>query len=156
MALLEYCHPSAILCDLEAADKGDAIQQLVDALVATKSIPKAKSKEVAREVLERERQASTGIGKGVGIPHARSAHVKGIAIAIGRIKGGIDFGAVDGERVRVVILLVSPTTRPEDHLAAMRGIVNMVRDPYHCKRLHSCDSAQSFLGLIEELDGKRT
>jgi mannitol/fructose-specific phosphotransferase system IIA component (Ntr-type) len=155
MPLREYCRLETVLCNLEAADKDDALRQMIDALAAAKAIPKAKAKEICKEVLDRERQASTGIGKGVGIPHARSAHAKQVALAIARIPGGIDFGAVDGERVRVVLLLVSPQARPEEHLAAMRSIVGMVRDPYHCKRLHGCETAQSFLDLVAELDGPK-
>lgn len=155
MALREYCNPDAILCKLEASDKRDAIEQLVDALAKAKAIPKTRAPQILEEVLQREKQASTGIGKGVGIPHARSSHVKNIAVGIARIPAGLDFQAVDGERVKVIILLISPNAKSEEHLAAMRAIVGIVRDPYHCKRLHGCESPKSFLDLIEELDGKR-
>ncbi|MGH7162167.1 MAG: PTS sugar transporter subunit IIA [Planctomycetota bacterium] len=155
MALRAYCTPESVLCDLEAGDKEDALRQLVDALLAAKAIPsKPKAGLVLKEVVQRERQASTGIGRGIGIPHARSTHVKEIAVAIGRIPGGLDYGAIDGERVWVLILLVSPVAKTDEHLAVMKTIVRMARDPYHCKRLHACSTPQSFLDLIEELDGR--
>ena len=153
MALREYCNPEAILCNLEAGDKEDALGQLVDALVAAKSIPKTKSTAIRKEILERERQATTGIGKGVGIPHARSKHAKKLSLAIGRIPRGLDYGAVDGERVRVILMLVSPDKSTDEHRASMRSLVSIVRDPYQCKRLHGCATPQSFLDLLAELDG---
>lgn len=151
--LREYCSPEAILCHMEAVDKEDAIRQLVDVLVAAKRIAsKPKAALIRKEIVERERQATTGIGKGVGIPHARSKHAKNLSLAIGRIPRGLDYGAVDGERVRVILLLVSPDRSTDEHLAAMKTLVSIVRDPYQCKRLHGCATPQSFLDLLAELD----
>jgi len=153
MALREYCNPEAVLCDLEAADKEDVVRQLVDLLAESKAIPKTKATAIRKEIIERERRATTGIGNGVGIPHTRTSHAKKISIAIGKIPSGIDFGAVDGERVRIILLMVSPDGSTDEHLAAMKSIVSMVRDPYQCKRLHSCTSPDSFMDLIAENDG---
>ena len=153
MTLRDYCVEGAILPNLDAADKEDAIRQLIAALAAAKAIPKTKTDAVLREVVERERSASTGIGRGVGIPHARSAHVKQIVLAIGRVPRGVEFGAVDGERVRIILLLVSPKEGNDAHLAAMKSIVTIARDPYQRQRLISCGSAESFLDLLAEIGG---
>ncbi len=155
MLLHECVRAEAILCQLEAADKDDALTQLVDALVVAKALTRAKATKVRAEVFEREAQGSTGIGRGVGIPHAKSEHVKSLLMAIGRIPGGIDFGAVDGERVRIVVLIISPLSDPAAHLAAMQKVVGIVRDAYQCKRLLGCTTPASFLGLLKELDGSR-
>lgn len=155
MTLRDYCVAAAILPNLDAADKEDAIRQLVAALAAAKAIPKPKADAVMKEVVERERQASTGIGRGVGIPHARSGHVKQIVLAIGRIPRGVEFGSVDGERVRLVLLLISPKENNDAHLAAMKSIVTIARDPYQRQRLISCASAESFLQLLAEIGGPK-
>lgn len=155
MSLRDYCSPDAVLCDLDAADKEDAIRQLVDLLVETKSVPKTKGSLIYKEVVERERQASTGIGKGIGIPHARSAHAKKISMAIGLASHGIDFSAVDGERVRVILLLVSPKESTDEHLAAMKDIVTIARDAYQRQRLLGCRSPESFLDLLAEIGGRK-
>jgi mannitol/fructose-specific phosphotransferase system IIA component (Ntr-type) len=155
MTLRDYCVAAAILPNLDAADKEDAIRQLVAALAAAKAIPKPKTDAVLKEVVERERAASTGIGRGVGIPHARSAHVKQIVLAIGRIPRGVEFGAVDGERVKLVLLLISPKENNDAHLAAMKSIVTIARDPYQRQRLISCASAESFLQLLAEIGGPK-
>jgi len=155
MSLRSYCNQDAILCELEAADKEDAIRQLVDVLVEAKSVPKTKGALIYREVVERERQASTGIGKGVGIPHARSQHAKKVSMAIGLSKRGIDFSAVDGERVRVILLLVSPKDNTDEHLAAMKDIVTIARDAYQRQRLLGCRSPESFLDLLAEIGGQK-
>lgn len=151
MPLAEYLVKDAILPNLEAADKEDALRQLVGALAGAKAITKAKASAVADEIVERERRATTGIGSGVGVPHARSDNVKNVVLAIGRVEGGINFGAVDGERVRVILLLVSPKDEHERHLAAMKQIVQIVRDPYQCKRLLGCSTPESFVDLLAEI-----
>lgn len=155
MSLRDYCISDAILSNMEAGDKEDAIRQLVDALVEAKAIPKTKATPICKEIVERERQASTGIGHGIGVPHARSAHAKKISLAIGRMPAGLDFGAVDGERVRVVMLLISPKDATDEHLAAMKGIVTIARDAYQRQRLIGCSSAESFLELLAELGGQK-
>lgn len=151
MALVEHLVKDAILCDLEVADKEDAIRQLVDALVAAKAIPKTRASAVAEEIISRERSATTGIGGGVGVPHARSEQVKSLILAIGRVPGGLEFGAVDGDKVKVILLLLSPKADHDLHLKAMKSIVRIVRDPYQCKRLLGCSSAESFIDLLAEL-----
>ena len=151
MPLAEYLVNDAIIPNMEAADKEDALRQLVTALAAAKAITKTKAAAVADEIVDRERRATTGIGSGVGVPHARSENVKNVVLAIGRIEGGINFGAVDGERVRVILLLVSPKAEHERHLAAMKQIVQIVRDPYQCKRLLGCSNAGSFIDLLAEI-----
>ena len=155
MSLREYCTPDAILCNLEASDKEDAIRQLVDSLVEAKAVPKTKGTAICKEVIERERQASTGIGKGIGIPHARSQLAKKITMAIGLVIGGLEFGAVDGERVRVILLLVSPQAKTDEHLAAMKAIVTIARDAYQRQRLLGCRSPESFLDLLAEIGGQK-
>jgi len=153
MSLREYCNPDAVLCQLEAGDKDDAIRQLVDALAASKAFPKTKATAICKEVVERERQATTGIGKGIGIPHARSAHAKKISLAIGRVAGGIEYGAVDGDRVTTILMLVSPKEHTDEHLAAMKQIVSIARDAYQRARLHGCSSPTSFMDLLAEIGG---
>ncbi|MHC4550712.1 MAG: PTS sugar transporter subunit IIA [Planctomycetota bacterium] len=155
MSLRDYCTPDAVLCNFEVADKEDAIRRLIDALVEAKAIPKTKATAICREVIERERQASTGIGKGIGIPHARSQHAKRISMAIGLVNGGIEFGAVDGERVSVILLLISPQANTDEHLAAMKEIVTIARDPYQRQRLLGCRSPESFLDLLAEIGGQK-
>jgi PTS system fructose-specific IIC component len=155
MSLRDYCIADAVLPHLDAGDKEDAIRQLVNALVESKAIPKTKASAICKEIIERERQASTGIGHAIGVPHARSAHAKKIALAIGRVQGGLEFGAVDGERVKVILLLVSPKDATDEHLAAMKSIVTIARDPYQRQRLIGCSSAESFLELLAEIGGQK-
>lgn len=154
MPLLDYCVSGAILSDMEASDKEDAIRQLISALAESGKIPASKVRSITTDVLGRERQATTGIGQGVGVPHARSKHVSEIRIAIGKVASGLDFEAVDGERVRVILLIISPAVqaKAEEHLQVMKSIVKIVRDPYQCKRLHGCTTPESFLDLLAELD----
>jgi len=156
MALHDQCIPEAFLCDLEPADKEDAIRQLVDALVGADVFTTRKGNAIAKEVIERERQASTGIGSGVAIPHARTKAVDRVILTFGRVAGGFDFAATDGRKVSVICLLLTPAAAADDHLAAMKSIVAIVRDNYQCKRLIGCKTPESFIGLLKELDGVKS
>ncbi len=151
MALVDYCLKDAILCSMEIGDKEEGLRQLVDALAAAKAFPKTRANKILAEVVGRERQATTGIGNGVAVPHARSEHVKKTVMAIGRVSGGIEYGAVDGDRVKVMLLLISPKAKRDEHLAAMKSIVRIVRDPYQCKRLLGCATPESFMSLLDEI-----
>ncbi|MHC4952685.1 MAG: PTS sugar transporter subunit IIA [Planctomycetota bacterium] len=156
MALHEYCIPESILCDLEPADKEDAIRQMIDALVVAKALTAKSGTAIGKEVIERERQASTGIGNGVGIPHARTDLVKKVVLTFARVPDGFDYAATDGQRVRILCLLLSPKSATNEHLAAMKSIVSIVRDNYQCKRLIGCKSPESFIDLLRELDGVKS
>jgi mannitol/fructose-specific phosphotransferase system IIA component (Ntr-type) len=156
MALHEHCISEAILCDLEPADKEDAIRQLVDALVEANAFSTRKGNAIAKEVIERERQASTGIGSGVAIPHARTKAVDRVMLSFGRVEGGFDFAATDGRKVQVMCLLLTPADAADEHLSAMKSIVAIVRDNYQCKRLIGCTTPESFVGLLKELDGVKS
>jgi mannitol/fructose-specific phosphotransferase system IIA component (Ntr-type) len=68
---------------------------------------------------------------------------------------GVEFGAVDGERVRLIMLLISPKDNNEEHLAAMKSLVTIARDPYQRQRLISCATAESFLDLLAEIGGRK-
>ena len=151
MALVDYCIRDAILCSMEIADKEEGLRQLVDALASAKAFPKTRANKILAEVVGRERQATTGIGNAVAVPHARSMHVKKTVMAIGRVSGGIEFGAVDGERVNVMLLLISPEAKRDEHLGAMKEIVRIVRDAYQCKRLLGCSTPESFIDLLTEI-----
>ena len=140
MALHDQCIPEAFLCDLEPADKEDAIRQLVDALVGADVFTTRKGNAIAKEV----------------IPHARTKAVDRVILTFGRVAGGFDFAATDGRKVNVICLLLTPAAAADDHLAAMKSIVAIVRDNYQCKRLIGCKTPESFIGLLKELDGVKS
>jgi PTS system nitrogen regulatory IIA component len=77
----------------------------------------------------REALGSTGFGQGAAIPHARIEGLAGVTVLIARLVRGVDYGALDGEPVDVVVLLLSPEGAGADHLKALARISRVLRDP---------------------------
>ena len=107
MKLSDIVIQDAIIPELKAKTKDDAIAELVESLAAAGAIPKKNTKEVIKAVLAREQQATTGIGKGVALPNAKLKGAKKAIATIGRSSEGIDFSALDYKPVYSVILLLS-------------------------------------------------
>jgi PTS system nitrogen regulatory IIA component len=102
--------PGHFLAELRARSRDKALEELLDCLVKTKEI---KSKELVLEMLrQREKLGSTGIGKGVAIPHGRTLVTSKLAFVLGRSSKGIDFVSVDGQPVRLFFLILAPPQDP--------------------------------------------
>ena len=102
MKLVEFFAPEEIDLDLEASTKEEALQELVDLLDVGDS-----SEELYGLLKKRENLGSTGIGKGVAIPHCRSLVVDRLRVVYGRKEAGLGFGAVDGKPVHHLFLIVA-------------------------------------------------
>ena len=120
-------HDVAVL-RLEAKTKEAAITELLNVLVINGTLPLDKERTVRDAIIEREAVASTGIGNGVAIPHAKNKFAVRLGLAIGTSKEGIDFGAHDGMDAYVVALWVCPPSATKEHLALMRGIASIAQD----------------------------
>jgi PTS system nitrogen regulatory IIA component len=152
MKLPDIIVTDAIISDLESVSRDEAIQRLVMALAEAGAISKKVVKEATASVLAREKQATTGIGKGVALPHAKVKSVKKIVGAIGRSASGIDFSALDSKPVYIVILLLSNEDNPDEHLQAMETIFKHVQRDIFRKFLRQSETAAAIAELIEEAD----
>ncbi len=142
----------AIVPELEATTRDESIAELVKALAANGAIPKTKVKEITEIVLHREAQATTGIGKGVSLPHAKLKGIKKPIGTIGRSSAGIDFAALDSKSVYSVILLLSSPDNPDEHLQAMETIFKHVQRDIFRKFLRQSETKEAIVDLIKEAD----
>ena len=99
MKLSDFFAPENIVADLAATRKEEAIQEMVRQLCASGALPKAQAAGVEKAILRREELGSTGIGKGVAVPHAKVVGVKGVLGAFGRSRHGVEFNSLDGQPV---------------------------------------------------------
>ncbi len=118
----------AVVPNIEAATKSEAIRALVKSLVSAEEISRNDEDDVVAALLRREELGSTGIGRGVAIPHAKNAAVNRVVAAIGRSPTGVNFESLDGEPVRLIVLVVSPPDKPGDHLRAIERISRTLRN----------------------------
>ena len=152
MKLMDIFAADAIVPELAATTRDETIKELVTALADAGSIPKRSVDEIVKAILARENQATTGIGKGVALPHAKMAKIKKPVGAIGRSSDGIDFRALDSKPVHSVILMVSSSDDPETHLSAMEAIFKHVQRDMFRKFLRQSETADAVIDLLQEAD----
>ena len=152
MKLSDIIVPGAVVADLDAATRDEAIRRLMSLLVDAGATSARSVKEATAAVLAREKQATTGIGKGVALPHAKIKSVKHAIGAIGRSGTGIEFGALDSKPVYIVILLLSNPGNPDEHLQAMETIFKHVQRDMFRKFLRQSETAEAIADLIVEAD----
>ncbi len=138
--------------ELQADDRNGVVVELVSLLEQAGKLGKAGSTEIQKEIIKREKEASTGMGKGVAVPHIKHKSIKHVAAAIGLSRDGIDFSALDKQPVYSVILLVSPLDNPEQHLKAMESIFKHLQKEKFRNFLRQCRTPEQITDLIQEAD----
>lgn len=152
MRLSDIIVTDAVIPDLDAASRDEAVEELIQSLADAGAISKRSVKDCIAAVLTREKQATTGIGKGIALPHAKIKSVKKIVGTIGRSAKGIDFSALDSKPVYIVILLLSNPDDPDEHLQAMETIFKHVQRDIFRKFLRQCETPEAIAELVEEAD----
>ncbi len=154
MKLLDFLVVEATVDDLEATDKTGVVKELVKKLVAAGRLGERQARGATQAILDREALGSTGIGRGIAVPHAKHSSVKQIVGCLGRSKKGIQFAAIDGEPVYLVFLLLSPTDQPGPHLKALEHISVVLRDENFSRFLRRAKDTQELISLLAEADEK--
>ena len=146
MRLRDLFTEDVVKLDLEAGEADEILTELVDLLGLD-----TKSEAILFKTLKRrENLGSTGIGKGIAIPHCRSLVVKRLRLAYGRKPGGIDFNAIDGAPVHSFFLIIAPPLEVSNqYLPVLGKIAQFAKDPEVPTRLIELASAAEFLELLE-------
>ena len=152
MKLSDFVCFEATVAELKARDRDGVIVELVASLEKAGRLGAAKCKEVAASVIKRENEASTGMGKGVALPHVKHKAVKDVVAAIGLRGTGVDFFALDKQPVYSVILLISAADNPDKHLQAMECVFRHLQQERFRRFLKQCRSAEQVEDLIKEAD----
>lgn len=149
--LSEYLISEQVVCHLDAVTKNKAIDALSELLAKPAAFPDAKA--IAAALEERERLATTGIGEGVAIPHAKLDGLDGIRIAVGISPDGCEFDSVDGKPVHIFFALIAPLGSAGDHLRILAQISRFLKDAEFRARLVKSATAEELLGLIASESG---
>ncbi len=155
MNIADMLSKDVVSVDLKSGSKKEMLSELVDLLVTSGNINKPDKKEVVKKLEAREALGSTGIGKGVGIPHAKCPKVKKMVAALGISKNGVDFKSLDGELTYIYFLLIAPGEVPGPHLKALARISRLLDDKFVRDRLRAAKNPQSVLGIIKEEEKKK-
>lgn len=148
MKLSQFCGTNLIELDLKSTTIQEVIQEISDLLANSEKV--GSSEEVMKTLLDREELASTGIGFGVALPHARSKSVRGLTIAFGRSEKGIDFAAIDHNPVHLFFAIVVPESAVNTHLTALGKLSYLLKDKENRELLLNATFPQEVLDLMDQ------
>jgi PTS system fructose-specific IIA component/PTS system nitrogen regulatory IIA component len=148
----DFVAGDAIRAQLKAQDKEGAIREMIGALLEAGKISAGEVESIVKAIMKREELGSTGIGRGVAVPHTKHPSVQRLVGTVAVSSEGIDFNSLDGEKVQLFFLLISPPDRPGDHLRALENISRQLRDDTFCKFLKQAKTPEDIRQLLDEAD----
>ena len=154
MDLADILSKAQIIPDLRAANRWEAIDELIANLVATGKIQAADRDAVTAAVKKRETSMSTGIGYGIGIPHASTDLIFEVVGALGRSSKGVNFDALDNQPVKLVMLFLVPQGQFQKHLHTLANIAKLLHKLDFRQALELAPDAESMLNIIREYGKK--
>ena len=152
MSLIKCFSKDCIICELESTTKTEAIEEMVTRLSETGRIKSGQVQGMCESLLRREIIGSTGIGRGVGVPHVKNAPVGECIGVFGRSKSGIDYRAIDGAPVHLVFMLVSPPEELDDYLEALKKISSLANDEDLRRFLRKARDCDEIVDILREAD----
>ena len=152
MKLTDFFIQEAVIPELTSSDRNGVIREMMTALAPHIGLSEEDAAAVAKSVIQRENQGSTGFGKGVAVPHVKHPAIKRITAAIGRSSTGVDFAALDRAPVYIVVLLLSPPENPDQHLASMENIFRHLQRDNFRRFLRQASTKEEINDLIKEAD----
>ena len=148
MNLLDILTIDTIRSPLKATSKRGVIDELVDVLAAAKKVADAKSLKEA--VWSREQTRTTGIGQGLAIPHGKCVGMSALAIAVGKPASPMEFEAIDGQPVKLVVLLASPPDRTSDHIQALARVSRLMMMEEFRTKIYAATTAAQIYDLFKK------
>ena len=147
MEIADLLTPAAVIPNLRAANKRQALQELAKRAAA---LTGRQERVIFEVLLERERLATTGIGNGTAIPHGRLADLPRLYGLFARLEKPIPFEAIDDQPVDLIFLLLTPDGAGADHLKALARISRLLRDKAVCDKLRGTDRADALYALLTD------
>jgi mannitol/fructose-specific phosphotransferase system IIA component (Ntr-type) len=155
MNLADILSPAQIVPDLRATNRWEAIDELIDNLVTTGKIKPEHRVQVTAVVRKRETSMSTGIGFGIGIPHASTDLIYEVIGALGRSTKGVNFDALDDKPVNLVMLFLVPQGQFQKHLHTLAEIAKLLHKTEFRKALEDSPDAQAMYDSIRSQSGTK-
>jgi mannitol/fructose-specific phosphotransferase system IIA component (Ntr-type) len=154
MELGDILTKEQIITDLRATNRWEAIDELINNLVVTGRIKPEHHDAIAAVVKKRETSMSTGIGFGIGIPHASTDLIYEVVGAFGRSKNGVNFDALDNQPVNLVMLFLVPQGQFQKHLHTLANIAKLLHKADLRQALETAADAEGMLQVIRS-QGKK-
>jgi fructose-specific phosphotransferase system IIA component len=148
MALMDILSEEIVKIPLTSTNKPDVLRELVQVLKDAGKIDSFD--KVLAAIHEREKLQSTGLEKGIAVPHGKTDAVKKLVVAVGISKAGIEFNALDQQPSKLFFMLVAPPNQPGPHVEALAEIARLSRSPAFCNAIIAAQSPQEVIRLLTE------
>jgi fructose-specific phosphotransferase system IIA component len=148
MALLDLISEDIIKVPLVSTSKPEVIKELIQVLKDTGKI--GDDAKVYEAIMKREDMGSTGLERGIAVPHAKTDQVKTLTIAIGIAPSGVEFDAIDGEKSKIFFLILAPPDQSGPHIEALADIARITRSEAFCRLLNASKSAKEVVDMFCE------
>src|ERR1044071_1132573 len=147
MDLGDLITPEGVIASLKAKNKKQALQEMSQRAA---ELTKLDARQIFETLLQRERLGSTGVGRGIAIPHGRMPALTRIVSVFARLEEPIDFEALDDEPVDLIFLLLAPEHAGADHLKALARISRLLREPSTIERLRASRDRAALYSVLTE------
>ncbi len=149
MRLVDFLVSEAVKLDFDAADKWEVIEWFARRFYQAHV---ADSPEVIKEVMfSREEIGTTGVGHGIAIPHGKGSKIHRIALGFMRLKSGVDFGSVDGQKVDLVFAIVAPSDQAHAYLKLLAQLSKFLKTEGIVNKLREVKEVKDIVGLLESV-----
>jgi len=155
MKFSDFVNSKAIKPSLTAGDKEGVIRELVAGLVETGQLDGGELESIVAAILNREELGSTGIGRGIAVPHTKHPSVGKPIGTVGISHDGIEFQSLDGEPVQLFFMLISPPEQRNEHVKALGNIAKQLADETFCRFLKQAKTAKDIQQVLEEADNNQ-
>ena len=146
MKISDILSPERIEAHADVASKKRALELLSDRLAS--GLKELSSAQIFDSLIARERLSSTGLGKGVALPHGRAKGIDQALCAFVQLREGIDFDSVDQQPVDLLCGLLVPEQSTEEHLQILAALAEMLRDEPFCRKLREASSREELYRLL--------
>ncbi|MCF8466059.1 MAG: PTS IIA-like nitrogen regulatory protein PtsN [Sneathiella sp.] len=147
MEISDLIQPRTVFADLKATSKKQALQELARRAATVTGCPERAILDV---LLERERLGTTGIGKGIAIPHGKLPGIDHVYGIFAKLSAGVDFDSMDNLPVDLLFLLLAPESAGADHLKALARVSRTLRDKGRCEKLRGSHDADALYAILTE------
>lgn len=150
MEISDLLQPEAVIT-LKASSKKQVLQELARKAASVTGLGERK---IFDTLVERERLGTTGVGKGIAIPHGKLAELNGLHGVFARLEKPVDFEAIDDHPVDLIFLLLAPEQAGADHLKALARVSRLLRDPSNCDKLRGAANVDGLYMLLTQAEAQ--
>ena len=145
MEIVDLLAPDAVVANLKAGSKKQALQELSQQAATLTGQPERVIFDI---LLQREKLGTTGIGRGIAIPHGKIQELNNLYGLFARLHKPIDFDAIDEQPVDLIFMLLAPESAGADHLKALARVSRLLRDDGVCAKLRGADDPEALFALL--------